>query len=349
MSGWSWFSRRKSMSAEDIRKQLLPERQIYVQNAPGISRKIETLLKEQGFQLHQVSHRIKGLDSAIRKVQSKGADYSPSDLTDILGVRVIVFRESDIAKCADILSTAFDYDPENSIDKTIPKQITAFGYRSLHLILRIDSNWHRPLPFEVQIRTVLQHAWAELEHSAIYKSDRQVTPEVRRKFARLSGTFELLDSEIDRILEEQESGFENPFVSFFDIASSWFRTVKFLTPLSKNTDRDIALVGRIFFACALSNIDQVRRVASSFDVERLAWLLDRNKTQSMVGVRLAGWLACKHSAESFLDLVFKDDELNSLFDNEYSLYDLKIILSDDGPIRLGPSVKNVPRKFRNNK
>lgn len=337
------------MSVEEIRNQLLPERHLFVQNADEISLRIESLLKEQGFQIHQVTHRIKSLDSAIIKVQSKGREYSPSDLTDILGVRVIVFRESDIINCAKVLSAEFEYDPEKSIDKTIPKQITAFGYKSHHLILRINESGHRPLPFEVQIRTVLQHAWAELEHSAIYKASHQVSPEIRRKFARLAGTFELLDAEIDRILDEQENEPADPFSSFFDIAPSWFQKIDLPLPLSRNPVPDGNLVGKIFFGCGLSTVDQVRRVSSSFDTARLAWLVHRHKGFPIVGVRLAGWLACKHNPERFLELISNDDELNSVFDSEFTLYDLKIILGDDGPIRGGPSVKKVPRSFGNNK
>ena len=51
------------------------------------------------------------------------------------------------------------------------------------------------LKCEIQIRSVLQHAWAEIEHDLGYKSELTIPKEVRRSFSRLAGLLELGDKE----------------------------------------------------------------------------------------------------------------------------------------------------------
>jgi putative GTP pyrophosphokinase len=64
------------------------------------------------------------------------------------------------------------------------------------------------MPFEIQIRSILQHAWAEIEHDLGYKSKVAVPKEIRRKFARVAGALEAADedfNEIKNYLREYES------------------------------------------------------------------------------------------------------------------------------------------------
>ena len=49
--------------------------------------------------------------------------------------------------------------------------------------------------FEIQIRSILEHSWAEIEHEIVYKSGIEYPIEVLRKFAALAGTLEILDGE----------------------------------------------------------------------------------------------------------------------------------------------------------
>src|SRR5207245_316654 len=76
-----------------------------------------------------------------------------------------------------------------------------FGYRSVHLVGKIPQKAmrdgrYRPLngrAIEVQVRSLLDHAWAEIEHEIVYKSSIQFSDEFRREFASLAGTLELLE------------------------------------------------------------------------------------------------------------------------------------------------------------
>lgn len=100
----------------------------------------------------------------------------------------------------------FDIDLENSVDKWKPVNPDRFGYRSIHYVVRIDPSRleFRESPrmsAEIQIRTILQHAWAEIDHLIRYKSHRAVSEPLQRDLFRLSALLELGDLEFSRIRE----------------------------------------------------------------------------------------------------------------------------------------------------
>jgi hypothetical protein len=58
------------------------------------------------------------------------------------------------------------------------------------------------LKAEIQTRSILQHAWAEIEHDLGYKSTQEVPQTIRRRFSRLAGLLELADQEFISIKNE---------------------------------------------------------------------------------------------------------------------------------------------------
>lgn len=98
---------------------------------------------------------------------------------------------------------------KNSIDKRKSIEPDRFGYMSLHYIVSLNKTRSKlpeysdfsELKFEIQIRTILQHSWAKIEHKLGYKSNSSVPDEIRRLFSILSGTLELVDKEFVTIKE----------------------------------------------------------------------------------------------------------------------------------------------------
>ena len=86
----------------------------------------------------------------------------------------------------------------------------AFGYRDIHIIVTIKDEWlagHRyrdlgTLKSEIQLRTILMHAWDDIEHKLSYKNKKAVPLQLRRKFSRLSALLEIADEEFDEIKRE---------------------------------------------------------------------------------------------------------------------------------------------------
>ena len=189
-------------------RSLLP---VYTLMADYIPDKLKEFFAESGIIVAAVEHRVKTEGSLTGKLRLKGGKYqSIYDITDLVGVRVITFYIDDVDKVASIVERLFEIDWENSIDKRKIHEIDSFGYLSLHYICRIpESLYSDPehpeinrVRFEVQMRTLLQHAWANMNHDTGYKSGVEIPRIYMRNMSRLAGMLELVDDEFSRIRQE---------------------------------------------------------------------------------------------------------------------------------------------------
>ena len=189
-------------------ESLLP---VYSQMEEVIPRKLNEVFADAGIIIASLEHRIKTKGSLTGKLKLKGGKYKDIyDITDLVGVRVITFYIDDVDKVASIVERLFDVDWENSIDKRKAHEIDSFGYLSLHYICRIpESLYVNPdfpqlnrIRFEVQMRTILQHAWSNMNHDTGYKSGVEIPTVYMRNMSRLAGMLELIDDEFSRIRRE---------------------------------------------------------------------------------------------------------------------------------------------------
>lgn len=189
-------------------RQLLP---VYEKMAEVIPERLKGFFAEAGIIVATVEHRVKAEDSLAGKLKLKGDKYRDIfDVTDVVGIRVITFYIDDVDKVASVLERLFEIDWENSIDKRKAHEIDSFGYLSLHYICRIPESSYtvaehpelNKIRFEVQMRTVLQHAWANMNHDTGYKSGVEIPKVYLRNLSRLAGMLELVDDEFSRIRRE---------------------------------------------------------------------------------------------------------------------------------------------------
>ena len=154
-------------------------------------------LQEAGLAVAAIESRVKGHDSLAGKLELKGHKYnSLANLTDILGLRVITFYIDDVDKVASAVARLCTIDWENSVDKRKIHEIDSFGYLSLHYICSVPDF---PYRFEIQMRTLLQHAWANMDHDTGYKSGVEIPRRYLRNMSRLAGMLELVDDEFSKI------------------------------------------------------------------------------------------------------------------------------------------------------
>ena len=184
---------------------------MYEQLSAALPGRLRQFFDDSGIVVASIEERVKSEESVKGKLELKGDKYADIfDVTDIVGVRVITFYIDDVDKVASVVERLFEIDWENSVDKRKIQEIDRFGYQSLHYICRIPESSYKvegypelnKVRFEVQMRTVLQHAWANMNHDTGYKSGVEIPAVYLRNLSRLAGMLELVDDEFSRIRTE---------------------------------------------------------------------------------------------------------------------------------------------------
>ncbi len=164
---------------------------------------IQDLVRAENIIFHLTESRTKEVQSFREKASRPTKAYeSPLDeITDLSGVRIIAYYQDEVDEIGGIIEAEFAVDTCNSV---IHKPEGAeFGYLSRHYVVQLSpkratlSEWSEfaGLKAEIQVRTVLQHAWAAVSHKLQYKREEDVPVPLRRKLFRLSALFELADDE----------------------------------------------------------------------------------------------------------------------------------------------------------
>jgi putative GTP pyrophosphokinase len=172
---------------------------------------IERLLRGQGVRVHSVTCRAKTCDSLRQKLTAAGKDYAAlTEVTDLVGIRIITYLADDVDAIGTIVEREFTVIAEESIDKRKVLDPDRFGYLSLHYVCMLSDAraqlaeyaTYKPYKLEIQVRSILQHAWAEIEHDLGYKAPEGIPRQIRRRFSRLAGLLETADEEFMRIRDE---------------------------------------------------------------------------------------------------------------------------------------------------
>ena len=176
------------------------KKELFKQLENEVKYRLNDVLRSKGVSNFHITHRVKDRNSLKGKLLRKNGKYhSIYDLTDLVGFRVICYFSDRVDEAASVISESFDIDWNNSCDKRTLIAPEAFGYLSLHYICHLpkDGGYSDELceiPFEIQLRSMLQHTWAEIEHDLGYKTELAVPREVRRDFARVASLLEVADS-----------------------------------------------------------------------------------------------------------------------------------------------------------
>ncbi len=164
---------------------------------------IKSLLKSFQIKYHIVECRTKTAESLIEKISRKNIKSVTKEVTDISGIRIILYYQDDVDKVSKLINDNFLIDKRNSINKAELYDSNQFGYLSIHHIVQLNNNrknlpeWKifASLKAEIQIRTVLQHSWASISHELSYKKDYEIPQQLERRLYRLAGLFELADEQ----------------------------------------------------------------------------------------------------------------------------------------------------------
>jgi ppGpp synthetase/RelA/SpoT-type nucleotidyltranferase len=223
----------------------------------ALTSRVESILQEilELFKInyHSISGRTKSIDSYTKKASSEKYREPRSEIKDMAGIRIITYTDSDAKNVTKIVEETFNIFPEHSSDKTKELGVDRMGYRSIHCVGTLDKDRLKLLEnkiftdmcFEIQVRTILQHAWAEFEHDRNYKFRGVLPQNIRRRLSTLAGTLEVVDREFDtlsteidtyalEISEKTESG--DLFISINSTSLKEYMTKRFRPLIEKGVD-----------------------------------------------------------------------------------------------------------------
>jgi predicted RNase H-like nuclease/ppGpp synthetase/RelA/SpoT-type nucleotidyltranferase len=181
---------------------------------------VTTILDDAGINYLSVTGRAKSVASfaakAARTVDGVPVFTDPlSEITDQIGLRVITYVHSDVAAVADLLDDQVVVLDDRDMGRETASE-GRFGYASRHLLISLDAARESQPAYEllrgrraqVQIRTVLQHAWAEFEHDIRYKGEipDEHVRDFDRRFTLAAGLLELADREFSTIRDRLQAG-----------------------------------------------------------------------------------------------------------------------------------------------
>ncbi len=196
--------------SEKLAKKTLPDqleiRTLYTALRPvledqlhGIYHQLHRLLEKQG-DTPTIKYRVKGFNNYLHKLTKLRREEPEKGvlISDLLGLRVICPFLEDLERVEKLICANFEViELERKGDR---HSFREFGYDSVHLLILLDPFTEGPLlPHtdhicEIQLRTILQDAWAEVEHELIYKSDLSFPNDsIKRKLASLNASLSLSD------------------------------------------------------------------------------------------------------------------------------------------------------------
>ena len=191
----------------DHTKWYIDNRPVYETLLNTISSLINALLIRERIRVYQIKYRVKEFKSFEEKLVNKRYAH-PQDMTDFAALRVICYLKRDIQVVTGLLEDNFDIIKKE--DKLSELGIDRVGYNAVHLDAALKNNrislpeYDRfaRLNFEIQIVTVLQHAYAEIEYDLVYKSGDVLPESIVRQIRLMSGALENADQVFENIIKE---------------------------------------------------------------------------------------------------------------------------------------------------
>ncbi|MGT8955789.1 GTP pyrophosphokinase [Bacillus cereus] len=182
----------------------------------NLSQKVATIIKEfldqNNITYYAITNRAKGIDSFIEKAEKVKYTDPKNQIKDLAGIRIITFVSSEVDSCSNLIKPLFKMDDEHSTDKREDLGTDKVGYRSVHYVGELNEDRLRlpefspfaGMTFEIQIRTILEHAWADISHDRNYKFGGVLPPDndIQRRFSLAAATLELVDREFNSLAME---------------------------------------------------------------------------------------------------------------------------------------------------
>ncbi|MDR1625133.1 MAG: tetratricopeptide repeat protein [Spirochaetia bacterium] len=213
------------IAVKDISRTVLEERYakaapVYEEYLKAFSSEVLALLGATDIRF-TLKQRLKHFDSFFGKILRKAKELSSKPdrhaelerdnsvlITDLIGMRIICPFGEDTTRVEDLIRSRFELvERERKGEDYSPRE---FGYEAVHLVVKLAGKTEvagcpqEELLCEIQLRTILQDAWAEVEHELLYKAEFTPFDEpIRRRLAAVNANLSLIDTIFQEIRDYQ--------------------------------------------------------------------------------------------------------------------------------------------------
>ncbi|MFN6549431.1 bifunctional ribonuclease/(p)ppGpp synthase [Mycolicibacterium septicum] len=248
---------------------------------------VTSLLDEAGINYLSITARTKSVDSFAMKANRRAADGAPMytdplvEITDQVGLRVITYLREDVDAVANLLAEEMRLLDDQDMGLQTARQ-GRWGYASRHLLFGVEGEQY---PASIQVRTVLQHAWAEFEHDVRYKGSipAEHVSELDRRFTLAAGLLELADREFTEIRERLRLTMTD---DEDDVPPGFLRDARIATPVLatylgnrfpdagwSRTDH-YGWISGLLLELGITSLDALTTVLDSVDTDEINRLMD---------------------------------------------------------------------------
>jgi putative GTP pyrophosphokinase len=290
-------------------------RPLYSDFAHCLKNLLQEALSSSDVKTQTVEVRAKTIDSFAKKAgtpfpldPSRPKYEDPlNDIKDMAGVRVITYLPAAVSQVGDAIRAEFEVVEFDDKFENLERE-GRLGYQSVHYLVRLGDNrtslreYRRfdRLVGEIQVRTVLQHAWAEIEHDLEYKASEALPPALRRRLTGMAWMLEVVDSSFqeiqDVVQERRRLATESVETGRLDQAALTPDALRSYLDIRMGSDRRVgdsnyeAWVGvlRELGFDSISQVDQCIDGLDDMAISRNIWGSKRGQLQRFEGLLLAG-------------------------------------------------------------
>lgn len=308
------------MPLNDVLDLWESEKDRYKYFCDHIVSRLETISKTNGINV-SISSRVKEGNSLVRKIFKKTLDIEKKSaddeshlleiynkLTDKAGIRIICRFKNEVSIIADLIKEEFEIVLEDNKNEHL--RYNEIGYKSYHFDIKIKKNTMDPKNYEtikdilgeIQIRTLCENVWAEIDHDLGYKNSSNVSDEHKRQIHCLGGLLEVADDYVCKIKESiikqdiineysvlliVEKAFINLIASEYDKEFSLFNMNKFISIIDFDNLNDFKMSFNLFCKNNHQKIERIlfinkdKIISNPFffqpEILLIFYLIDNNK------------------------------------------------------------------------
>ncbi len=197
------------MESSEIRTQFEQLKPRYERLAKVVKTVLTQEFARAAFDPSTVIWRVKELNHFLEKIERKGYAEPFKENEDFAGIRVVCRYTPELDQVCAIIKAQFAVVTEEDVSERL--DVNEMGYLGRHYVVRLVDDWQGPhydglsaLKCEIQVRTICQDAWAQIDRHLNYASPYSLPQPIKRELYRMAVLLETAQQSFDGIVAKRD-------------------------------------------------------------------------------------------------------------------------------------------------